>query len=87
MKLTAEIRPQSINVSVNPSALFAGFGAVVARDVVERDPYDGDYAITPSAETQTLATSGKRMTADVVINPIPSNYGLITWDGSKITVS
>ena len=24
---------------------------------------------------------------DIVVNPIPSNYGLITYDGSTITVS
>lgn len=49
--------------------------------------YGGDYAVTPSAETQTLPTEGTIMAADLVINPIPSNYGLITYDGSIITVS
>jgi len=49
--------------------------------------YTGSYEVTPSAEIQTLPTSGKLLTLDVVVNPIPSNYGLITWDGSTITVS
>lgn len=51
------------------------------------DPYTGDYEVTPTQQTQRLATQGKSMTADVVINPIPSNYGLITWDGTKLTIS
>lgn len=50
-------------------------------------PYEGDYTVTPSAETQTLSTAGMKMTGSVTINPIPNNYGLITWNGSIITVS
>lgn len=49
--------------------------------------YTGDYEVTPSAETQTIATSGLMMTGNVTVNPIPSNYGLITYNGSTITVS
>ena len=51
------------------------------------DVYDGDYEVTPSAETQTLSTKNRTMVNDITINPIPSNYGLITWNGSTITVS
>ena len=49
--------------------------------------YTGAYEVTPSAETQTLSTEGLMMTSNVVVNPIPSNYGLITYNGSVITVS
>ena len=87
VKLTANITPQSINVSVNPAVVGVGFSPPVARDFVERDPYEGEYTITPSAETQVLETSGKRMTGGITVNPIPSNYGLITWNGAILTVS
>lgn len=50
-------------------------------------PYTGEYEFTPSAETQTIPTSNKALAQDITINPIPSNYGLITWDGSTLTVS
>ena len=50
-------------------------------------PYSGEYEFTPSAETQTIPTSNKTLAQDITINPIPSNYGLITWDGSTLTVS
>ena len=50
-------------------------------------PYDGPYEVTPTQHTQTLATIGRKMADNVTINPIPSNYGLITWNGSVITVS
>ena len=49
--------------------------------------YAGAYEVTPSAQTQTLDTNGLMMTANVTVNPIPTNYGLITWDGSTLTVS
>lgn len=50
-------------------------------------PYSGSIDVTPTEEAQTLSTSGYMMTTDITVEPIPSNYGLITWDGTKITVS
>ena len=49
--------------------------------------YDGDYDITPTSTAQVFQTNGKKITHDFVVEPIPSNYGLITWNGSTITVS
>ena len=49
--------------------------------------YTGVTTVTPSQSTQTLATAEKVMTSNIVINPIPSNYGLISWNGSTLTVS
>lgn len=49
--------------------------------------YEGDYYVTPGDEEQVLPTQGKRLTEDLVIGPIPSNYGRITWNGSTLTVS
>ena len=49
--------------------------------------YEGDYEVTPTQQTQTLATDSLYMRGNITINPIPSNYGLITWNGSTLTVS
>lgn len=62
-------------------------GALTIPSAIGVDPYTGDYEVTPSTETQTLITNTKYMTDNVVINPIPSNYGLITWDGVTLMVS
>ena len=51
------------------------------------DAYQGPYTATPTEETQTLQTHGLMMDHDVTINPIPTNYGRITWNGSVLTVS
>ena len=49
--------------------------------------YPGPTEFTPSAEKQTIGVSGYRLKENITINPIPSNYGLITWDGSTLMVS
>ena len=51
------------------------------------DPYTGEYVFTPTQEIQRVRTKQKTMTEDIIINPIPQNYGLITWNGSVLTVS
>lgn len=50
-------------------------------------PYSGEYTFTPSAERQVIDIAGKTAAQNLVIDPIPSNYGKITWNGSVITVS
>lgn len=51
------------------------------------DEYDGPYEVTPTEYEQTLSTQDKVLTQNVIVHPIPSNYGLITWNGTTITVS
>ena len=61
----------------------------IITKVVEHDlpTYTGETVITPSTTEQVLNTAEKVVTRNIVINPIPSNYGLITWNGSTLTVS
>lgn len=49
--------------------------------------YQGSYEFTPSSEEQVVHTSNKMVSRDIVINPIPSTYGRISWNGSFLTVS
>ena len=51
------------------------------------DEYPGPYEITPGDEAQILQASGMMMPQDIIVKPIPSNYGKITWDGASLTVS
>ena len=78
----------TIEGSVAASAVLGGveIGGIIVNEIL-LPPYDGAYAITPADEAQTLATADKRMTGDIVVAAIPSNYGLISWDGSRLTVS
>lgn len=49
--------------------------------------YDGPYSVTPSEEAQTLSTTGLNMEQDIVIAPIPNNYGLVTRAGANLTIT
>lgn len=62
-------------------------GQLTIPNAILPPSYEGPYEVTPCAEEQTLETNALYMTGDITINPIPNNYGLITYDGSTITVS
>lgn len=57
---------------------------IVVGDAV---PYTGEYEVTPTQGTQVLETKFLKMMDNVTVHPIPSNYGLITWNGSYLMVS
>lgn len=88
MKLTAVFKPpQAVSVSVNADTMGVTLGTPVVKEYVDVQTYTGEYEVTPSAETQTLNTDGLRLTRNVTVNPIPQNYGLITYNGAVLTVS
>ena len=87
MKLTAVFKPpQAVSVSVNADTMGVTLGTPVVKEYVDVQTYTGEYEVTPSAETQTLNTEGLRLTRNVTVNPIPQNYGLITYNGAVLTV-
>ena len=49
--------------------------------------YAGAYEFTPTQNAQTIAISGLKAAQDIIIDPIPSNYGLVTWNGSFLRIS
>ena len=85
--MNVNITPASIQVNVGSNGVSASLGQPVAREYVERPAYEGQTEVTPSSVEQFLLTKNYRMTENIKVKPIPSNYGLITWDGSTITVS
>ena len=94
-KAKATVNPPSIGVTIETASVSvdANAGLTVAFDPPVRteysggEQYDGSYSVTPSTQAVTLNTRGKVLSADVVVAPIPSNYGLITWNGAFLTVS
>ena len=85
--MRATFNPQNLAVSINSQSVGATTGTPVAREFIERPAYEGDYEATPSNVEQIFSTQYLRMTDNFVVHPIPSNYGLITYNGSVITVS
>lgn len=60
----------------------------IITQVVEHDlpVYTGNTEITPSTTEQVLATAEKVVTRNIVINPIPENYGRLLYSGNTLTV-
>ena len=89
MRIRLDIeQPLAVAMDVRePDAVTFGEGEYVPFDPRELPTYDGPYEVTPAGYAQVLATDGLAMAANLTINPIPSNYGLVTYDGSVITVS
>ena len=80
-----DAKPFKASVRDGNTEMRSTFGTVV--QVSTGDHYRGEYEVIPSGETQTLPTMGKTLGANIRVRPIPSNYGLITWNGSTLTVS
>ena len=85
-RITGRITPgASIRATVHGRGSITGTVSVSGGS--HAAPYDGPYEVTPTRYTQVLYTNGKQMADDVTVHPIPPNYGLITYNGSVLTVS
>lgn len=49
--------------------------------------YEGETVFTPTEYTQTIPTGHTVLLSDITINPIPSNYGRITYSGGIISIT
>ena len=81
------IPADSVSADAHPDEVDVSFGFPIIREITGGEIYDGDYTAVPSTEDQVFQTRGKLMRTDFTVGKIPSNYGLITWNGSTLTVS
>lgn len=86
-KFTVAENNISFGFNVNTGEQFDFDSSPAIQIVKQYEEYEGGYAFTPGRSAQTIETAGKVLAENITINPIPSNYGLITWNGSKLTVS
>lgn len=75
-KVTAVCTKDDVFVRIDPQ---------IIREIT-CDVYDGAYEVTPGEVAIVLQTSGKSMSRNVTIAPVPSTYGRISWNGSFLTV-
>ena len=48
--------------------------------------YTGTYNVTPSLSSQTLPTANKKMTGDLNVQEIPTEFGQVTQSGSDLSI-
>lgn len=81
MALTAKLIQNSF---LNADLLAVVRAGTDSSDVLS---YEGAYFFVPSDHQQVINTKGKLMGENVVIDKVPSNYGLIEYDGFQVRIS
>lgn len=87
---TVDVIAELANSVININETFVSRFIDTTVDFVtktDHSKYGGPFEVTPTQETQILHTESTLVPRDITINPIPSNYGLITWNGVTLTVS
>lgn len=54
--------------------------------LVGGEHYHGPYEFTPTNRQQVIPIGGQVADLNIVINPIPSNYGKVSWNGSFLKI-
>lgn len=75
------------NIGVQVSGSSKNISTAIDKGTLPFPAYAGEIEFTPSPDEQIIHTINKVLLSDIKINPIPNNYGLITYNGSTITVS
>ena len=70
------------------AALKSVYDGQTAQYIGGAPQLEDEIEVTPSAEEQRITPSlGYVGLKAVTVKPIPSNYGLITWNGSILIIS
>lgn len=86
MTFTISFSSPQVGISFDSGGMDIEAGNQIIREYIDVPAYEGPYSVTPSEETQVLSGRNKKMTEDIVVNPIPDNYCRFLWDGTSITV-
>lgn len=64
-----------------------GESGIVTKVVGQDLPtYTDATEVTPSDNEQVLLTADRVLTKNIIVNPIPENYGRLLWSGNTLTV-
>ena len=72
--MNVTIKPPKIEINAEAPSFDFSVGNLIARDRENVDPYEGAYTVTPTESEQTLETDGLKMTDDLTVEAIPSDY-------------
>ena len=87
-KIIGNIQTQAIQGAINGKNTLQGKLALGEGVAQIYDTYNGEYEVTPATVEKTLATKNCLMQKDIVIKPIPKEYGLVTYNQDRvITIS
>lgn len=84
--LSVIFKPQKLNVEIANPIINVEIANPIIKEYINVEPYMGNYTVTPTEEIQVLSTCTKQMTKDLIVEPIPLNYGRITHNGRIIII-
>ena len=87
--ITANIKG-NINGNNKIKATIANVANVKSNLVISAAHYEkwtGEYIFTPTREDQIIPVKNHIMEYDIIFEKIPPQYGLVTYNGSKIRIS
>lgn len=85
-RIEIEVSEADENVDLGISENYESVG-LKAEDVVQVRNNQDKTVIPTTSQQMVMADSGYTGLGTVTVDPIPSCYGLITYNGSTITVS
>lgn len=86
VRLCGNVKLNKLKVKGNVSTVSQKITGNIKLGGIE-EYYSGPVEFIPSQEEQVISVKGKTGKEDIVIKPIPSNYGKIEWDGSYLYIS
>lgn len=89
VQLPADVSISNVQIHANVGTSNAEIPAEIGVAFVKGTgrPYTERYEATPTNEVQVFHTKGLTMNKNFIVNPIPSNYGFVTYNGSTITIT
>ena len=83
--LKGQVSPSGVLTGkVSASKHLKGILTIAAGDIPS---YHGETEIVPSNIVQIIECGGLVVPSDIIVDAIPSNYGLIEWNGVTLSVS
>lgn len=87
IQVEVQIAPMIIKVQASMGGeVEVGIEALNVVHIAE-EPYTGPTTIVPDEHAQIVQIAGKTAVTNIRIEPIPQNWGKITWNGATLTVS
>ena len=92
MSATITYKGETLTSFANATKTLTTAGKYLEADILVSDVTGTvtlqDKTVTPTSQTQTItADAGYTGLGTVTVNPIPQNYGLVTYNGSTITIT
>ena len=92
MSSTITYKGETIATASNNTKTLKTAGKYLEDDITVTDTTSSvtlqDKAVTPTESLQTIqADTGYTGLGTVTVDAIPTNYGLITWNGSVLTIT